>query len=103
MLFPSLIKGFCGQFPTGSLPDSFGTLLEAQSGTLFHAVPTMPLGKPFLVRMGNTMAPKRKRTNATHNGITCNLFFLAHAHVHAKKKTKHCKNFIKGQKIILGI
>ena len=31
MLFPSLIKGLCGQFPTDSLLDCFGTLLEAQS------------------------------------------------------------------------
>ena len=53
-----------------------------KSGTLFLAVPTMLLGKHFLVRMGSTMA--LKRTNAANNGINVNLFFMAHAHVHAK-------------------
>jgi len=56
--------------------------LEAQSGTLFLAVPTVLLAKPFLVRMGSTMASKR--TNAAYNGISVDLFFIAHAHVHAK-------------------
>ena len=41
--------------------------------------------------MGSTMA--LKRTNAEHNGISVNLFFIIHACIHAKK---HCK-------IILGI
>ena len=79
-MFYQLTSGFCGQSHTDSLLDSCGTLLEAQSGALFLAVPTMLLGKPFLVKMGSTMA--LKRTNADHNGISVNLFSIAHAHVH---------------------
>ena len=82
LFFFSFIQGFCGQSHTDSLLDSCGTLLEARSGTLFLAMPTMLLGKPFLMKMGSTMA--LKRTNADHNGISVNLFLTPHAHVQTK-------------------